>query len=231
MYSLLGYHLDTHTGNRSLPGNMELEQSNDVGPPPPEGRHPDIHRQPESLRTAQLIPLTDLTPDALKKVKQRLGGPVWAHFLANVYTPRPPKKNVPPVAKPIPLARIASEAFEMARKGVSGHEWVNFLGTIFPPPKTSQYNPVVPCPPPIIPRIPSAAKQAVEDIILNRNICRVNCKNKKISTIPSIQELNRITLNETCKVNNFVVTHEDIGSMTFCGNVDVFGMNLDELVT
>lgn len=147
----------------------------------------------------------------------------------------PARPANPRTSQLIPLVALVPEALDKVTTVVGGPVWTNFLANVYAPPRPKrvgkQYNQVQPCPAPRAPLIPLAAKQTLEDMLLNRNASRVNCKNLKISSIPNIDELNRITKGGTCMVNNFIVTHEDLGNMTFCGNADVYGIDLDNLVS
>jgi len=79
------------------------------------------------------------------------------------------------------------------------------------------------------PVFPLELKDTIEDIMMYRNRCGLDWSNPKISTKPDIEALNGMSKRRTCLVENFTVAHEDFGSLTFVGTVDVYGTDLDKM--
>ena len=71
--------------------------------------------------------------------------------------------------------------------------------------------------------------QPPEDESFELPRCKVILRRPEYYTRPTLRELDENVTDESCIIHNFVVGREGYGEITFLGNTNVYGLNLDEM--
>jgi hypothetical protein len=69
------------------------------------------------------------------------------------------------------------------------------------------------------------------DVEIDKNVPVPKCTRNGVQTIPSMDLLLRMTKDELMSVDDFTVLKEDVGKVTFLGQTDVRGLDLDRIVS
>jgi len=69
------------------------------------------------------------------------------------------------------------------------------------------------------------------DIEIDKSVPVPKCTRNGVHSIPSMDILLRMTKDELMSVDDFTVIKEDVGKVTFLGQTDVRGLDLDRIVT